>query len=127
MKFHRKHEHEAQIRSRPHAGISESALPKVFYGYVRDREVIHALISREEWTPGDERWHISMSGPGRVPTWNEVAETIHALRPGVPFVMGVPPRSQWMNVHKDVLHAWESKDEGMIAQWRAEGRGDRPS
>jgi hypothetical protein len=80
--------------------------------------VLHVLVSREEWRPGDERWHISISGPGRVPTWSEIAETCHELRPGVPFVLGVPPRSMWMNVHKDVLHALETKDDAMLEQWR---------
>jgi hypothetical protein len=108
-------------------GFPESAIPRVFFGFEGGVEVLHALVSREEWRPGDERWHISFSGPDRVPTWNEIAEGCHELRPGVPFVLGVPPRSMWMNVHKDVLHAWESKDDAMIEQWKINARGDRPT
>jgi hypothetical protein len=52
---------------------------------------------------------------------------LHALRPGVPFVLGIPPRSWWMNIHPHVLHAWETRDWLLIDQWRANRRGDAPS
>ena len=86
-----------------------------------------AIVSRDEITPGDARWHISLQHRLRVPTWNELAEAAHALRPGVPFVIGVPPKSQWINVHERVLHLFELKDQGLIDQWRFEGRGDIPT
>jgi hypothetical protein len=128
MKFVRQHEREHEVHALFKArGFADSALPRVFFGYVGVNEAIHALVSREEWRPGDERWHISISGPGRVPAWSEIAETCHELRPGVPFVLGVPPRSMWMNLHKDVLHALETKDEAMIEQWRLNAKGDTPT
>ena len=43
------------------------------------------------------------------------------------IVMGVPPRSFWMNVHPDVLHLWEPRDEAMIEQWRANALGQVPT
>lgn len=107
-----------------------SAAPRVFNGFAtpfREEQLLRALLSREEWTPGDERWHLSVSGPQRVPTWDELAMTAHELRPGVPMVLGVPPRSQWMNRNEFVLHMWEVKDRGLIEQWRFEGRGDAPT
>jgi hypothetical protein len=85
------------------------------------------LTSREEWQPGDERWHVSIAAADRVPTWNEIAHTLHSLRPGVPFVLGVPPRSWWMNVNPYVLHAWETKDWNLIEQWRHESHGHTPT
>lgn len=110
------------------SGGPEDGAPVVYNGRdAQGRHVLRVLLSHEEWTPGDARWHISISGPNRVPTWEEFSSAVHAVRPGVPFVMGVPPKSWWMNVHRHVLHAWELKDEGMIEQWRFEGRGDTPS
>lgn len=128
MKWKRNIVHENEVaKVYARNGMPTDSVPKVFYGYEGDEEVLHALLSREEWVPGDTRWHISIAGQGRVPTWSEVAEACHSLRPGVPFVMGVPPRSQWMNVHDDVLHAWETRDANMLAQWKANARGDRPT
>jgi hypothetical protein len=119
-------EHEVR-RALEAGGCPESALPRVFVGYNGNIEVLHCLLSREEWRPGDERWHISISTSTRVPVWGEIAETCHELRPGVPFVLGVPPRSLWMNVHPYVLHMWETKDDAMLEQWRLNAIGDRPS
>lgn len=93
---------------------------------------LFALVGREPW-PGDPdpRWHISLrygerGRDGRVPSWDELVESVHALRPGVPFVVGIPPRSWWMSIHPDVLHAWETRDKPLIAEWkrnRALGQG----
>lgn len=87
-----------------------------------------ALLSRHPFgntLDGEIRWHISLEGPDRLPTWDEMAEAAHALRPGVGFVIGVPPRSLWMNLADNVLHLWETKDAGLEAEWRANARGDQ--
>ena len=93
-----------------------------------------AMLGREPYGYGDDdwRWHISLrSGDpgidGRPPTWDEMVDTAHALRPGVCFVVGIPPRSWWMNIHPDVLHLVETKDEAMIESWRHNARGDQPT
>jgi hypothetical protein len=86
-----------------------------------------ALVGREPVVAGDYRWHISVSGPGRVPSWEELAAAAHALRPGVPMAVGIPPRSWWVNVHPHTLHLWELRDEHLIAEWRRNARGDRPT
>jgi hypothetical protein len=93
-----------------------------------------ALVNREPFGNADDdwRWHISVRHgdpgvDGRVPTWEELVDTAHALRPGVCFVIGIPPRSWWMSVHPDVLHLTETKDQPLIETWRINARGDRPS
>ena len=91
------------------------------------RGSIRALVGREVWRDGTTRWHISVSGPGRCPTWDELVKAAHELRPGVPFCMGVPPETWWLNVHPHVLHMWETNDPGLIEQWRDNARGDTPS
>jgi hypothetical protein len=92
-----------------------------------------ALVGREPY--GDDydiRWHISVryGDPGvngRVPTWGELVQAAHELRPGVCFVVGVPPRSWWMNVHPDVLHLVETRDEPLVESFRANAQGHVPS
>jgi hypothetical protein len=85
------------------------------------------LVSRDEIAPGDERWHVSAAHTDRVPSWDELVEAAHELRPGVFFVVNVPPQNLWMSLHPHVLHLWEMKDAAMEAQMRAEARGTRES
>ena len=42
-------------------------------------------------------------------------------------MIGIPPRSFWMNVHPHVLHMVETKDEAMIENWRHNAQGHRPT
>lgn len=94
--------------------------------YVRGME-FHVLTSRDEIVPGDVRWHLSISGERKVPPWDVMVAIAHAARPGVCFVIGVPPRSWWINVHPNVLHLWELKDQALLNQWRGEAQGHEPS
>lgn len=90
--------------------------------------LLQAVVSRDE-LQGEEqaRWHISLAHADRVPTWEELTACGHDLRPGVPFAVGIPPKSWWINVHPNVLHLWELRDWPLIKQWKAERRGDRPT
>lgn len=94
-------------------------------------DVLHAVLTRDPLydTHGmlDPRWHLSVSAQRSVPKWNDLAAACHELRPGVPFVIGVPPRNQWINVNDRVLHCLEIRDQTLLDQWRFEGRGDRPT
>jgi hypothetical protein len=86
-----------------------------------------ALVAREPLRNSRPRWHVSVSSPSRLPTWDELVGAAHALRPGVPMAIAVPPRSWWINVHPYCLHLWELDDNALIAQWREEARGDTPT
>lgn len=90
-----------------------------------------AMVGREfaggDPTSGDLRWHISVKADGRIPTWEEVVQTAHELRPGVVFCVGVPPRSWWMNVHEHVIHLWEVRDEMLIQEYRVNATGQAPT
>lgn len=88
-----------------------------------DGKPLSAFLTRDNIAAGDDfdpRWHISVNGGGRIPRWDELASAAHALRPGVVFVAGVPPRSWWINVHEHVLHLWEMRDDALAGQWRSE-------
>lgn len=94
-----------------------------------------ALVGRENlgvYDDPDLRWHISLrygdrGVDGRVPSWEELVASAHELRPGVCFVVGVPPKSWWMNVHPDVLHLHETRDEALIAEYRRNAAGQVPT
>lgn len=79
----------------------------------------------------DWRWHISVShfdgSTDRVPAWAALVAIAHDVRPGVPMVVGVPPRSMWMNVHGGVLHLVETRDHNLVEQWRHEAKGHVPT
>lgn len=85
------------------------------------------LMGREPVAPSapdDLRWHISVSNEAHlqrghdVPCWRDFVAIVHQLRPGVPFVLGIPPRNLWMNKNPNVLHAYEVKDPALIEHWR---------
>jgi hypothetical protein len=75
----------------------------------------------------DWRWHLSVSGMERIPTWEELAFIVHETRPGIVFTLALPPRSWWINVAEYCLHAWEIHDTNLTDLWRSERRGDTPS
>jgi hypothetical protein len=104
------------------ANGEDSTRPKMW-----QRGPVRALVGREMWRDGTTRWHISVSCEDRVPSWEELVQAAHDVRPGVAFTMGVPPRTWWMNAHPHVLHLWESRDEGLIDEWRQNAQGHKPS
>jgi hypothetical protein len=107
------------------AGMAEADLPTA---HVEPDAQLYALVARETWEGESEpRWHISIQRRGRIPSWSEVARAAHELRPGVGFVVSIPPKSLWMNLHPHVLHLQEVRDPGLVAQWRANARGDQPT
>jgi len=107
---------------------TEVPVPRIFQSQAK----LTALVGREPYAEDDWRWHISLrygdpGVDGRIPSWEEMVNTAHELRPGVPFVVGIPPRSWWMSVHPHVLHMVETKDEAMIENWRRNAQGHRPT
>ena len=92
-----------------------------------NKPALMALVSRDEIERDDPRWHISVSRSDRIPSWEELVDAAHQIRPGVVFVVGIPPKSWWMNIHPYCLHLWETRDPALVAQWRSERRGDEAS
>ena len=90
---------------------------------------LQALMAREP-CPGDRelRWHLSVAHMDRVPCWEELVDAAHNLRPGVVFVLGLPPRSWWLNFDERVLHLWEVRDGPLVESWRANpSAGQKPT
>lgn len=103
-------------------GIEEQHWPRI---YTNSRG-LRVLISRDlGLNEADPRWHISVSYSDHIPDWEEMVQIAHNLRPGVFFVIGVPPENMWMSAHPYALHLWETTDEGLIAEWKRNARGPR--
>lgn len=53
-------------------------------------------------------WHLSISKPNRLPTWEEVRDARYALVPdGATMALLLPPMSEYVNVHDYCLQMYE--------------------
>lgn len=56
----------------------------------------------------DGCWHLSISTPDRLPTWEELKQARYDLVPDrVTMAMLLPPKEQYVNVHPFCFHLWE--------------------
>lgn len=54
-------------------------------------------------------WHVSVSHPRRVPSWDEMRTAREAMTPDeVTMSILFPPRGEYVNVHPRTLHLWEA-------------------
>lgn len=54
------------------------------------------------------RWHLSISHPLRYPKWDEIVNARYALVPDhVTMAMFLPPRAEYVNLHKNCFHLHE--------------------
>lgn len=105
------------------ATIREESASYLYNVLVSRDPLPHQLLLNDP----DFRWHISVSGTNAVPEWRHLVAIAHQLRPGICFVIGVPPKSWWLNVHEFTLHLWELNDPNLINAWRSERRADTPN
>ena len=121
-------EAKAQSPSWPVQGYPDELPPMQFWA--NPSEQLTAFLGRE-YCGGREkdplRWHLSIKGDQRPPTWEQVAGAAHEIRPGIHFVLMVPPKSWWMNVAPTVLHLWETADQALVEEARANRMGHRPT
>jgi hypothetical protein len=70
------------------------------------------LICSGEPHPDGRRWlHCSVTGPDRVPTWEEMVAAKEAFCGAESLaVMVMPPRSEWVNIDPRCLHWWICAD-----------------
>lgn len=62
-----------------------------------------AFVGREP-----DGWHVSVSHPKRVPSWDEMRTAREAMTPdGVTMAILFPPSSEYVNVHERCLHLWQ--------------------
>lgn len=108
----------------------EGARDMRWYRAIIDGTEYHVIISRNEYSHElgqPPRWHLSVSGADAVPPWEALVAVAHRVRPGVPFAVGIPPESWWVNYHGHTLHMVEVRDEGLVHQWRLERKGHTPT
>lgn len=55
------------------------------------------------------RWHLSISHPQRYPSWDEIKKARYTLiAEEITMAMFLPPPSQFINVHKNCFHLYET-------------------
>lgn len=60
------------------------------------------------------RWHLSISAPGRLPTYEELKKARYEFLPDEIYAAQIfPPQSEFVNVNPHVLHLWEIRDAPM--------------
>lgn len=60
------------------------------------------------------KWHMSISHPRRLPTWNEIRDARYLLLPAdITMAMILPPPQQYVNLHPFCFHLHEIQTEGM--------------
>jgi hypothetical protein len=73
------------------------------------------------------RWHLSISHPWRLPTWDEINAARDALIPAdIWLCQPMPPKAFWLNLHPYCLHLWEVRDRPLLLQWASDGAEDDP-
>ena len=54
---------------------------------------------------GPGGWHLSISGRGRYPSWDEIVKARYAKVPDdVTMALLLPPRAEWVNAHETCFH-----------------------
>jgi hypothetical protein len=84
---------------------------RVYRRLVRDGALI-VMVSRELHGPRDWRWHLSISHATRNPRWEEIAMARYDLLPDdVTMGMYLPPRAEYVNVHRYCFHLTQEAPE----------------
>lgn len=73
---------------------------------------LSVILAREPHDVGDWRWHLSISHSARNPTWEEIAEARYdLLADDLTMAMYLPPRAEYVNVHRHCFHLFETGKE----------------
>jgi len=84
------------------------------------------LAAGLELLGGEQRYHMSIAHPRRLPTWDEikeakqVAEREGAIDAARTYVMPFPPRSAWLSIHPFCFHLWELRSDEIACDWATE-------
>ena len=70
-----------------------------------------------------QRLHLSISHPHRYPDWDTIADARYALLPDdAQMVMYLPPRSEYVNIHRNCFHLHECKCSVEVSSEKAAGQ-----
>lgn len=62
-------------------------------------------------------WHISISGKGQYPTWDEIKFARDELSPDkITMVMYLPPKEEYVNVEPNTFHLWEQRPQVVLTR-----------
>lgn len=65
-------------------------------------------VTRDLYSSGAVRWHMSISTRTRYPEWDEIRDARYALIPDdITMGMLLPPKSEYVNLHQNCFHLHE--------------------
>jgi len=89
-------------------GMQEAIGCRYIYSKVYVKGDLRVWVTRDLYTTGIVRWHMSISTPTRYPVWNEIRDARYALMPDdITMAMLLPPKAEYVNVHPNCFHLHE--------------------
>lgn len=87
-----------------------SPAPEIMRAW-RHRTALQVIISKSKTRDEREWWHVSISRPDRMPTWQELCKVRKDFfTEDVEFYQVLPRRQDYVNVHTFCLHIWSPLD-----------------
>jgi hypothetical protein len=72
---------------------------------------LRVMVSISTVKDGSEWYHLSVSRPNRLPTWQELMKAkLEFLGPHVEAYQVLPAESDYVNLHPNCLHLWSPVD-----------------
>lgn len=74
--------------------------------YINHQRHLTVILTKDA-----DLWHLSIAHPKRYPTWDEIYEArYHFIPDNVYMMMGLPPKSVYVNRHPNCFHLWEAQE-----------------
>lgn len=70
-----------------------------------------ALFTKDNTPKWGPLKHVSISHQSRYPTWEEIREIKDALFGDIDVMMVLPKKADYVNIHKNCFHLWETPQE----------------
>ena len=97
-----------------HHGYTEIPPPEVIggvpnvYNKAFKKDDLRIWVTRDLYSAGQVRWHLSISARTRYPSWDEIRDARYALIPDeCTMAMMLPPKREYVNLHPNCFHLHE--------------------
>ena len=73
---------------------------------------LRVLVGQEPFMAGGARgWHLSISHPSRLPTWDEIHDARYKFCPDqTRMAIILPPKAEYVNLHPTTMHLYEVQE-----------------
>jgi len=92
-------------------GLEENLGYRYIFNKAWRKGDLNIWITRDLYSTGAVRWHMSISTRTRYPVWDEIRDAWYALKPkecaNTTMAMLLPPQSEYVNLHPNCFHLHE--------------------